>query len=65
VIESELASGKLVAPLDGPQISVRGYSWAVPQSLVGDELVTAFCQWLEEEARSTRPAAGMKGMAAR
>jgi LysR family glycine cleavage system transcriptional activator len=51
VIESELASGKLVAPLAGPEIAVRGYSWAVPQSLVGDELVTAFCQWLEEEGQ--------------
>lgn len=49
VIESELASGKLVAPLAGPEITVRGYSWAVPQALVGDELVTAFCRWLEEE----------------
>jgi len=49
VIESELASGKLVAPLQGPEIAVRGYSWAVQQTRVGDELITAFCQWLEEE----------------
>jgi LysR family glycine cleavage system transcriptional activator len=50
VIEEELAFGKLVAPLAGPEVVVKGYCWVVPQSLVGDELVSAFCAWLEEEA---------------
>ncbi|MBI3146038.1 MAG: transcriptional regulator GcvA [Pseudogulbenkiania sp.] len=50
VIEDELASGKLVAPLTGPEVTVKGYCWVVPQSLVEDELVSAFCTWLEEEA---------------
>lgn len=50
VIEDELASGKLVAPLAGPEVTVKGYCWVVPQSLVEDELVSAFCTWLEEEA---------------
>ncbi len=49
VIENELASGKLVAPFAGPVVPVKGYSWAVPQRLAGDELAMAFCDWLEEE----------------
>ncbi|WP_174875479.1 transcriptional regulator GcvA [Vogesella oryzae] len=49
VIEELLASGKLVTPLDGPRVRVRGYSWVLPLALAEDPLCAAFCAWLEEE----------------
>ncbi|MFC3534069.1 transcriptional regulator GcvA [Vogesella facilis] len=49
VIEELLASGKLVAPLAGPRVRVRGYSWVLPLALAEDPLCADFCAWLEEE----------------
>ncbi|SCK06478.1 transcriptional regulator GcvA [Vogesella sp. LIG4] len=52
VIEELLASGKLVTPLDGPRVRVRGYSWVLPLALAEDALCADFCAWLEEEGES-------------
>lgn len=49
VIEELLASGKLVTPLPGPLVRVRGYSWVLPLALAEDPLCADFCTWLEEE----------------
>jgi len=49
VIEELLASGKLVTPLPGPLVRVRGYSWVLPLALAEDPLCADFCAWLEEE----------------
>lgn len=49
VIEELLASGKLVTPLPGPLVRVRGYSWVLPLPLAEDPLCADFCAWLEEE----------------
>ena len=49
MIEELLASGKLVTPLPGPLVRVRGYSWVLPLALAEDPLCADFCAWLEEE----------------
>ena len=49
VTDALIASGKLVAPLDGPRVKARGYSWVLPLTLAEDPLCADFCAWLEEE----------------
>ncbi|MBI1260702.1 MAG: transcriptional regulator GcvA [Rhizobiales bacterium] len=48
IIADDLASGRLVAPLDGPALPSRAYCWIIPEDMLHDEGVTAFCTWLEE-----------------
>jgi LysR family glycine cleavage system transcriptional activator len=49
IIADDLASGRLVAPLKGPALPSRAYCWVVPERLVADPAVAAFCAWLEDE----------------
>lgn len=49
LIDDDLATGRLVAPLKGPALPSRAYCWIVPERLVPDPAVAAFCTWLEEE----------------
>ncbi|MDO8422581.1 MAG: LysR substrate-binding domain-containing protein [Parvibaculum sp.] len=51
IIADDLASGRLVAPIKGPALPSRGYCWIVPQELVDDPAVVAFCDWLVEEGK--------------
>ncbi|WP_148715589.1 transcriptional regulator GcvA [Chitinolyticbacter meiyuanensis] len=53
MIQAELDSGRLVAPLAGPVAPVRGYCWITPRSAMNDAAITAFCQWLEEASDAT------------
>lgn len=50
VIDDELASGRLVAPLAGPMVRSRAYCWVMPKSRAADPVLKAFCDWLAEEA---------------
>ena len=50
VIDHELATGRLVAPLAGPMLRSRGYYWVIPSERASDAALRAFCDWLEEEA---------------
>lgn len=49
IIADDLATGRLVAPLKGPELASRGYCWVVPEAIAGNPAVVAFCAWLEEE----------------
>lgn len=57
MMQAELDAGSLVAPLSDPRVPVRGYCWIVPRAMMNDPTIEAFCQWLEESARSLTPAA--------
>ncbi|MDK2126338.1 transcriptional regulator GcvA [Parachitinimonas caeni] len=50
MMQAKIASGMLVAPLPGPQVSVRGYCWIIPRALMNDPAITSFCEWLEADA---------------
>jgi LysR family transcriptional regulator, glycine cleavage system transcriptional activator len=50
VIDDELASGRLVAPLPGPSVRSRAYCWVMPKSRAADPVLRAFCDWITEEA---------------
>ncbi|MGL6071438.1 transcriptional regulator GcvA [Craterilacuibacter sp.] len=47
--------GKLVTPLAGPSVPVRGYCWVAPRASINDMAIHAFCQWLEQEAHAAPP----------
>ncbi|WP_429500058.1 transcriptional regulator GcvA [Robbsia andropogonis] len=51
LIDDELASGRLVAPLAGPQRDARGYWWVARREVADAPLVVQFCRWLETQAR--------------
>ncbi|MFC4158336.1 transcriptional regulator GcvA [Chitinimonas lacunae] len=50
MLRPKLDAGLLVAPLAGPLVSVRGYCWIVPRTVLADSAAMAFCQWLEQRA---------------
>lgn len=50
LLDDELASGRLVAPLAGPLHHARGYWWVARREVVQAPLVMQFCRWLEEQA---------------
>ncbi|WP_035054267.1 transcriptional regulator GcvA [Andreprevotia chitinilytica] len=50
MMQTELAAGRLIAPLASPVVPVRGYCWIVPRSVMNDPAIVAFCQWLESSA---------------
>jgi LysR family glycine cleavage system transcriptional activator len=56
IIDDELASGRLVMPLDGPRIALRGYWWVARREVADAPLVTQFCRWLEAQSRQTTDA---------
>ena len=50
-----LEEGRLVAPFPALALAARSYYWYCPARNLGDEVVQAFCAWLEE-ARGPRHA---------
>ncbi|WP_137937938.1 transcriptional regulator GcvA [Chitinivorax sp. B] len=51
MMQSEIATGGLIAPLPTPRVPVRGYCWVVPRAMMNDPAIEAFCQWLENSAK--------------
>jgi LysR family glycine cleavage system transcriptional activator len=49
LLADELASGRLVMPLDGPRIDARGYWWVARREVAHAPLVEQFCRWLQEQ----------------
>ena len=52
ILADELASGRLVAPLDGPRLEARGYWRVTPHRRTDDPAVRDLCDWLDREGRS-------------
>lgn len=59
IIDDELKSGRLIAPLSGPSVQARGYWWVIPNSRAGDPVLRAFCDWLSKEADDTTKSSGI------
>jgi LysR family glycine cleavage system transcriptional activator len=55
LIAEDLGEGRLVAPFPDLPLVARSYYWYCPARNLGDEVVQAFCAWLEE-ARTLRHA---------
>jgi len=55
LITEDLEEGRLVAPFPALALAARSYYWYCPARNLGDEVVQAFCAWLEE-ARGPRHA---------
>jgi len=53
LLDDELASGRLVTPLEGPRIDARGYWWVARREVANAPLVEQFCRWLEAQAKET------------
>lgn len=51
ILEDDLASGRLIAPLAGPAVPSRPYCWLIPQRAAEDPDVSAFRDWLVESGR--------------
>jgi len=56
LIADDLATGRLIAPFDGPRLPSRHYCIYVPDEKSGDELVTQFCVWLKSEGQGSHRA---------
>ena len=56
LIADELASGKLIAPLDMPLASDAGYYLVAPDAVANDEPFVALSQWLASLVPQTHPA---------
>ncbi|ALL68592.1 Transcriptional regulatory protein [Paraburkholderia caribensis MBA4] len=54
LLDDELASGRLVTPLEGPRIDARGYWWVARREVANAPLVEQFCRWLEAQAKETK-----------
>lgn len=54
LLDEELASGRLVTPLEGPRIDARGYWWVARREVANAPLVEQFCRWLEAQATETK-----------
>ena len=55
LIAEDLEEGRLIAPFPDLALVARSYYWYCPARNLGDEVVQAFCAWLEE-ARGPRHA---------
>ena len=55
ILADELASGRLVAPLEGPRLEARGYWHVTPNTRAGDVTVQALCAWLDAEGQVAGP----------
>jgi LysR family transcriptional regulator, glycine cleavage system transcriptional activator len=53
LLDDELASGRLVMPLAGPRMHMRGYWWVARREVANAPLVEQFCRWLESQATQT------------
>jgi LysR family glycine cleavage system transcriptional activator len=49
MLADELASGRLVMPLEGPRIDARGYWWVARREVAHAPPVEQFCRWLQEQ----------------
>lgn len=56
LLADELASGRLVMPLDGPRLDARGYWWVARREVASAPIVEQFCRWLQEQGDQTEPA---------
>jgi len=54
LLDDELASGRLVTPLEAPRIDARGYWWVARREVANAPLVEQFCRWLEAQAKETK-----------
>lgn len=54
LLDDELASGRLVTPLEAPRIDARGYWWVARREVANATLVEQFCRWLEAQAKETK-----------
>jgi LysR family glycine cleavage system transcriptional activator len=52
ILADELASGRLVAPLDGPRLEARGYWRVTPHNRSHNPAVRDLCDWLDREGQS-------------
>ncbi|GAB2882261.1 transcriptional regulator GcvA [Paraburkholderia jirisanensis] len=50
LLDEELASGRLVMPLEGPRIDMLGYWWVARREVAQAPLVVQFCRWLEAQS---------------
>lgn len=51
MMQNEVTSGLLIAPLPQPLVPVRGYCWIAPRAAINDPAVSSFCLWLEQQAQ--------------
>ncbi|SAK80875.1 LysR family transcriptional regulator [Caballeronia pedi] len=49
LVADDLASGRLVAPFDGPRLPSRSYCTYVADEKIADDLIVQFRAWLERE----------------
>ena len=49
MLADELASGRLVMPLDAPRTDARGYWWVARREVAHAPVVEQFCRWLQEQ----------------
>jgi LysR family transcriptional regulator, glycine cleavage system transcriptional activator len=59
MLADELASGRLVTPLNGPRIDSRGYWWVARREVAQSPLVEQFCGWLQEQGDASNAAGGV------
>jgi LysR family glycine cleavage system transcriptional activator len=53
MMQTEVAAGTLITPLESPVVNVRGYCWIAPRAVMNDPAITDFCQWLEDRAAAS------------
>jgi LysR family glycine cleavage system transcriptional activator len=51
LVADDLAAGRLVAPFPAVSLPARSYFAYLPEAHVTDPLITAFCDWLEDQGR--------------
>ncbi len=56
LVAADLASGRLVAPFDGPRLPSRSYCTYVADARTGDTSITLFRAWLEREGEGASTA---------
>ncbi|MCI1044764.1 MULTISPECIES: transcriptional regulator GcvA [Caballeronia] len=52
LVADDLASGRLVAPFDGPRLPSRSYCTYVADEKAGHDLIVLFRAWLEQEGQA-------------
>jgi LysR family glycine cleavage system transcriptional activator len=53
LVADDLAAGRLVTPFPAVSLPARSYFAYLPEAHGTDPLITAFCDWLEEQGRRT------------
>ncbi|WP_250517615.1 transcriptional regulator GcvA [Caballeronia sp. INDeC2] len=52
LVADDLATGRLVAPFDGPRLPSRSYCTYIADEKAGDDLIVLFRSWLEDEGQA-------------